>query len=84
VILLTSYAGLHSLAQITAGFNYQAVARDSDGNVLPSTSLVVQVGIINGTDLIWQEEHTVETSALGLFTLYIGDEQASRTGGTVH
>ncbi len=69
-------------AQSPQGFNYQAVARDAEGNVLTETVLNVRLGIYNDDELTWQEEHTVETNAHGLFSLIIGDEMASNTGGS--
>ncbi len=55
------------------GFNYQAVARDQNGQILVMTSLIVEISVYNalGT-LIYQEGHQVITNAFGLFDLVIG------------
>ena len=83
-LLFVVYILLASLiiAQAPQGFNYQAVARDSEGNVLSSEALVVRIGILNNSVLVWQEDHDVVTSDLGLFSLVIGDLFATKTGGS--
>lgn len=64
------------------GFNYQAVARDNAGNILASTPISVRLGIrdnsASGT-LLYQEQHNVTTTSLGLFTVVIG--QGVQTAG---
>ncbi|MCF8225791.1 MAG: tail fiber domain-containing protein [Bacteroidales bacterium] len=70
------------LSQAPQGFNYQAVARDSEGNALISTPLNVRIAIQNNSEVVWQEDHEVETSGIGLFSLIIGDENATKTGGS--
>jgi hypothetical protein len=54
-------------SQAPQGFNYQAVARDSDNSVLKNTVLDVKIGLLHD---------------LGLFTLKIGDTNATNSGGT--
>jgi len=70
-------------AQVPQGFSYQAVARDADGKALASASLTVRIGLLQGSTLVWQEDHQVQTSQLGLFNLSIGDQAATKTGGTL-
>jgi hypothetical protein len=62
-------------AQAPQGINYQAVARDADGNLLAETAIAVQFDILAGsTDgpPVYSETHEVTTSSLGLFTAIIG------------
>ncbi len=55
------------------GFNYQAVARETNGNLLINQNLIVRISILNSNPtLIWQESHSVVTNDYGLFTLVIG------------
>ena len=55
------------------GISYQAVARDGDGSVLTSATLVVRMGILaNETIDVWTEDHEVTTDQFGLFSLIIG------------
>jgi len=86
LFLLTAHYSLLTLvAQVPQGFNYQAVARNTSGEILTNTSLDVKFGIIaanpTGT-LIWEEEHSVNTNEFGLFTVMIGDPLATKTGGS--
>ena len=67
------------------GINYQAVARDNTGAILPNAPISVKFSIL--TDIInntvqYTEEHTgVTTNSFGLFTLVIG--QGNPVGGLV-
>jgi hypothetical protein len=68
----------------TIGINYQAVARNENGEELVQEWLDVKFSILsnapNGT-LVWEELHTdVQTNDFGLFTLVIG--KGLRTGGS--
>ena len=70
-------------SQAPQGFNYQAVARAGDNAILANTTLDVKIGLLQGNatgTLVWEETHSVTTNDLGLFTLKIGDTNA--TGGT--
>ncbi|MCK4699389.1 MAG: hypothetical protein KAT38_03620, partial [Bacteroidales bacterium] len=47
--------------QSPQGFNYQAVARDSDNSVLKNATLYVKIGLLQGSEtntLIWEEIHS--------------------------
>jgi hypothetical protein len=63
-------------AQAPQKFNYQAVARNAQGAVLPNQNVKIQASILdgsaNGTNL-YSETHNVTTNQLGLFNLAIGD-----------
>ena len=70
-------------SQAPQGFNYQAVARAGDNAILANITLDVKIGLLQGNatgTLVWEETHSVTTNDLGLFTLKIGDTNA--TGGT--
>lgn len=63
-------------AQVPQGFNFQAVARDANGDILGDQSLGVQVSILKGTETgtaVYQEAHTITTNPLGLIQLVIGE-----------
>ncbi len=84
--MFVSLATMVAMAQVPPGINYQAVARDQAGNVLKNTSVTVRLAIRQGGPdgtVVWQEDHPVTTNAFGLFTLMIGDPDATITGGTV-
>ncbi|MDT8430911.1 MAG: tail fiber domain-containing protein [Bacteroidales bacterium] len=84
-LLLTIFvlSALAIRAQSPLGFNYQGVARDAEGNVLAGASMTIRIGIMSHDELVWQEDHSVETNALGMFALIIGDQAAPKTGGSV-
>ncbi|HOY31040.1 MAG TPA: tail fiber domain-containing protein [Bacteroidales bacterium] len=70
-LLITGF----SLAQVPHAFNYQAVARDVSGNVLPDKILGIRVSLHLGTAMgavVYSETFTAITNAYGLFTLDIG------------
>lgn len=76
IFLVCAFA---TLAQAPQKFNYQAVARNAQGSVLPNQNVKIRASILddsaNGTSQ-YSETHSVSTSQLGLFNLAIG-------GGTI-
>lgn len=81
LIAFFAFWTLGAVAQAPQGLNYQAVARDADGQPWQDTTLDVQFTILqdapDGTPL-YTETHTAVTNAFGLFTLTIG--QGATTG----
>ncbi|MCK4750563.1 MAG: hypothetical protein KAT15_26075, partial [Bacteroidales bacterium] len=71
------------VAQVSQTFNYQAVARDQNGNLLGDQSLTVRIGIIQDGNLVWQEDHPVSTNSIGHFDLKIGNPDALNPLGSV-
>ncbi|MBE0675075.1 MAG: tail fiber domain-containing protein [Bacteroidales bacterium] len=71
-------------AQVPQGFTYQAVARNSSGNPIASTSFQVRIGITSdaaGNTYVWEEEQSVTTNEMGVFTLVVGNPAATRIQG---
>lgn len=67
------------------GFTYQAVARNLSGMPMADQKLTVKIGIHAKSgegELIWGEEHDVQTSPLGLFSLTVGDPDAMNPSGS--
>lgn len=65
----------YSTAQVPEAFNYQAVARNAAGNVLPDQALGVRISLHEGSesgDVVYSETFTPTTNEFGLFTLAIG------------
>ncbi len=58
--------------KVPQGFNYQAIARDLQGNELTDSLLHLRVSLLKGNTLVYSENHTQTTNAFGLFTLVIG------------
>ncbi|MEX0987978.1 MAG: hypothetical protein WD052_10915, partial [Bacteroidales bacterium] len=69
------------MAQAPQKINYQAVARNSSGEILKEQTLTVRIGILQNDLVIWQEDHAVITNNLGLFTLQIGGPEATNGSG---
>src|ERR1039458_4810790 len=63
-------------AQVPQGMNYQAIARDVNGNPLPNnTHICLQVTIRTGSSagpIVYQENDTATTNRFGLFTIKVG------------
>ncbi len=68
--------GGNVVAQVAppAGINYQAIARNNTGAVLPNTTLTIRISLLNsiGGSALFQETHGVTTNGFGLFTAVIG------------
>ncbi|HLP19097.1 MAG TPA: collagen-like protein [Chitinophagales bacterium] len=79
-LLALLFAFTTAFAQIPQAFNYQAVARDANGNALANRTVSVKYTILDGVptgNILYIETHTgVQTNQFGLFTAKVG-------GGTV-
>jgi Chaperone of endosialidase len=67
------------MAQVPQLFNYQGIARDAGGNVLPNRMIGVELSVLDGGPtgtVVYQETFTDTTNAFGLFSMQVG-------GGTV-
>jgi len=78
-ILLSLFAAALSVATVFAQapekMNYQGVARDNSGNVLPNQSVGLQIKLRSGSSggtVVYQETHAASTNAFGLFNVQIG------------
>ena len=70
---------------VPQGINYQAVARDANGDVLMNQSLTIQFSVISditSSAISWQETHPVTTNDYGLFTAIIGQGTATSVGSS--
>jgi len=76
-----------TLAQsVPQGINYQAVARDANGDVLMNQALTIQFSVISDittSAVSWQETHQDTTNAYGLFTAIIGVGTTTSVGSSV-
>jgi trimeric autotransporter adhesin len=66
-------------AQVPQTFNYQGIARDGGGNVLPARKIGVELSVLDGGPtgtVVYTETFTDTTNAFGLFSMQVG-------GGTV-
>src|SRR5277367_5265627 len=66
-------------AQVPQTFNYQGIARDAGGNVLPNRKIGVELSVLDGAPtgtVVYSETFTDTTNVFGLFSMQVG-------GGTV-
>lgn len=68
-----------TVAQTPQAVNYQAVVRDTDGNIMSNnlTSVRLSIRTIGGT-IVYQETQSVTTNNYGLFNLKIGEGNATQ------
>ena len=76
-LLLFSFLllSIFAFSQAPEGINYQAVIRNSSGNLVSSTTVAIRVQVRQTTSsgtVIYQERHSVLTSAQGLINMVIG------------
>ena len=63
------------IAQVSKGFNYQAVIRDSSGELYTDQSLVMELSILGGVSgetVLYTETHAIETDSYGRVNLTVG------------
>ncbi len=75
-ILLLVFCSVNIYAQAPQAIPYQAVARDSSGNVLANQIISLRFSIHDSTAggmVVYQETQNKTTSVLGLFTANIGE-----------
>jgi hypothetical protein len=69
------YSFVHAQTIPPEAFNYSAVARDANGAAYTNTSLGIQIAIRQSAsdgELVYQENHTVETDNFGVFNIAVG------------
>jgi len=72
-----------AFSQAPQVIKYQAVARSIDGDPLINQDISVKISILAGTlagVVIYSEQHYVETSGMGLFSLGIGNPNSVLSG----
>jgi uncharacterized protein (TIGR02145 family) len=82
-LLIFNFILLTSLAQVPDAINFQAIARDSYGNVMGDTQIMIQLSILegsaNGTQ-VYREIRTLMTNSYGSFSFQIGREPFMHEG----
>jgi len=63
-----------NLFALTSGFNFQAVLRDAEGNILANEDVEITISLLSldGKE-VYSETHTSQTNATGLMSLVIGE-----------
>ncbi len=76
VVFFTVTIFSSGFAQVPASFNYQAVVRNSSGEILANKTVSFRISLLQGSatgTVIYSETHTVTTNNFGLVTLKIGE-----------
>lgn len=66
---------LSAAAQVPQAINYQAVARNNAGILLPNTTIAIKINILSGSatgPVLYSERHVITTNQFGLFSLPVG------------
>jgi len=72
--LLWRGAGGEAFGQIPQAINYQAVARNASGNVIPNQLVALRLSVLDGSagPVLYSERDTATTNQFGLFTVRLG------------
>ncbi len=85
-IILTFFSFITQLVNAQTGLNFQGVARSSNNIILASQSISLRLSILQGSAngiVEYVEVRKVNTNAQGLFSVVIGDEEATNTIGNI-
>ena len=83
LLILLCFPMIGFAQSVPQGINYQAVARDVNGDVLINQALTIQFSVISDIttgNVSWQETHTVTTNVYGLYTAIIGGGTSTNGG----
>src|SRR5689334_8212921 len=84
--IICSYFVTGSSAQVPMQINYQGIARNSVGNVLPNQAITIRLSIHDGSStgtVVYSETRNVTTNAFGLFFFGIGSANATVVTGSM-
>src|SRR5687767_6070206 len=85
LFLLIIYSSILT-AQVPNQINYQGIARNAVGNVIPGKKIAIRLSIRDentaGT-VLYREVRNVTTSNLGMFNIAIGSTGAASVTGTI-
>jgi len=74
---------LIAIPQTPQAFNYQAIARESDGDPIINQAITAKISILSGSAsgiIVYSELHNVSTNSMGLFTLEVGNPDETISG----
>jgi hypothetical protein len=84
-LLSVLFCAITFAQSVPQGINYQALARDANGDVLMNQALTIQFSVISDittSAVSWQEFHLVSTNDYGLYTVIIGQGTATSAGSS--
>jgi hypothetical protein len=74
ITVLFFLVGFVAMAQTPQKFNYQAVARDKNGQPLANQQVAIEIIIKQNNNAVFTEKQTSQTNDFGLITLEIGSK----------
>jgi hypothetical protein len=74
IAVLFFLIGFVAMAQAPQKFNYQAVARDKNGQPLANQQVAIEIIIKQNNNAVFTEKQTTQTNEFGLITLEIGSK----------
>lgn len=80
LLFLSFGLSLAAYSQAPNAFNYQSVARNSNGEIMTNLAVGIRLSIRDNSStgtIVYQETHSVVTNDFGLFTLAIGSGLAT-------
>jgi len=84
LLFILMILGVFSLkAQSPQAFSYQAIVRNSDGELVSNSSIGMKISILQGSvngGVVYEETHDPSTNTNGLVTIQVG--QGSIESGT--
>ncbi|MBP6431056.1 MAG: hypothetical protein KA319_04760 [Ferruginibacter sp.] len=86
ITIVSFLVTLLTFAQSPNLMNYQGVARNAVGNVLPNQNVALRLTIRDGSATgasVYSETRNVTTNAFGLFNVVVGSPGAVTTSGTI-
>jgi hypothetical protein len=86
ITIVSFLVTLLTFAQSPNLMNYQGVARNAVGNVLPNQNVALRLTIRDGSAAgaaVYSETRNVTTNAFGLFNVVVGSPGAVTTSGTI-
>ncbi|MCG8579784.1 MAG: hypothetical protein MI866_07710 [Bacteroidales bacterium] len=83
LLLLLLFISINGQAQSLDKFSYQAVIRDSSGELVSNQSVGIRISILQGTtdgDAVFEQIQTATTNSNGLISIEIGSEENDFSG----
>ena len=81
LLFLLLIGNAFSQSNLPQGMNYQAVARDFDGQIIADQDIHLRIRLLAGSKqerIVYTETHEVTTNKMGLFNLIIGEGQSGK------
>ncbi|MCH8495074.1 MAG: tail fiber domain-containing protein [Balneolales bacterium] len=84
--ITTSRSTVTNAGQVPQGFNFQAIARNANGDLLSNQNIQAEITVIQGSEsgnVVYTETHAITTNQVGLFQIVIGEGETSDNFTTI-